>query len=202
MKKILIEYIIRNKKNFIIIVILFCIGIAIGIFSINHSTNVQKEELNTYITSLLDKIKKTDNINNLEILILSIKENASLILLVWFLGCTIIGGIFIYLAIIYKGFTIGYTISAMIAVLGTKQGIILSIISLFLQNIIFLFAFFLIAENGIKLYKGIYTRCINLKEEVIRHTVIMLITIMLSIFSSLVEVYISMNLLIFLKEIL
>ncbi len=202
MKKILIEYIIRNKKNFIIIAILFCIGVFIGIFSVNNSSEAQRQELNTYIISLLDKIKNTDNINNLELLVLSIKENVSLILLVWFLGCTIIGGIFIYLAIIYKGFTIGYTISAMIAVLGTKQGIVLSIISLFLQNIIFLSAFFLIAENGIKLYKGIYTRCINLKEEVIRHTVIMLITIMLSIFSSLVEVYISMNLLIFLKEIL
>lgn len=202
MKKILIEYIIRNKKNFIIITILFCIGITIGIFSVNNSNNSQKEELNSYITSLIEKVKTTDNINNLELLILSIKENVSLILIIWFLGCTIIGGIFIYLAIIYKGFTIGYTISAMIAVLGTKQGIILSIISLLLQNIIFLSAFFLIAENGIKLYKGIYTRCINLKEEVIRHTIIMLITIMLSIFSSLVEVYISMNLLIFLKEII
>lgn len=202
MKKILIEYIIRNKKNFIIIAILFCIGISIGIFFINNSSESQKEELNLYITSLIDKVKKTDSINNFDLLLLSIKENVSLILLVWFLGCTIIGGIFIYLAIIYKGFTIGYTISAMIAVLGAKQGIILSIISLFFQNIIFLFSFFLIAENGIKLYKGIYTRCINLKEEVIRHTIIMLISIMLSIFSSLVEVYISMNLLIFLKEIL
>lgn len=202
MKKILIEYIIRNKKNFIIIAILFCVGIIIGIVSVNNSSEAQRQELNTYITNLLDKVKKTEDINNLELLVLSIKENTSIILIVWFLGCTIIGGIFIYLAIIYKGFTIGYTISAMIAVLGTKQGIVLSIISLFLQNIIFLSAFFLIAENGIKLYKGIYTRCINLKEEVIRHTIIMLITIMLSIFSSLVEVYISMNLLIFLKEIL
>ena len=202
MKKILIEYIIRNKKNFIIITILFCIVITIGIFSVNNSSDAQKEELNSYITSLIEKVKTTDDIDNLELLMLSIKENVSLILIVWFLGCTIIGGIFIYLAIIYKGFTIGYTISAMLAVLGTKQGIILSIISLLLQNIIFLSAFFLIAENGIKLYKGIYTRCINLKEEVIRHTIIMLITIMLSIFSSLVEVYISMNLLIFLKEII
>lgn len=202
MKKVLIEYIIRNKKNFIIISILFCIGICIGICSVNNSNEAQKQELNTYITDVIDKIKKAEDINKFELLVLSIKENISLILIIWFLGCTIIGGVFIYLAIIYKGFTIGYTISAMIAVLGTKEGLIISIISMFLQNIIFLFAFFLIAENGIKLYKGIYTRCINLKEEVIRHTIIMLITIMLSIFSSLVEVYISMNLLIFLKEFL
>lgn len=151
MKRILVEYIIRNKKNFIIIVVLFCIGIAVGILFVNNSNEFQKQELNSYITSLIEKIKKTDNINNLELLLLSIKENVSIILIIWFLGCTIIGGIFIYLAIIYKGFTIGYTISALIAVLGIKQGIIISIIALLLQNIIFLPAFFLIAENRNKI---------------------------------------------------
>ena len=84
-------------------------------------------------------------------LCLSIKENSKIILLVWFLGCTIIGGIFIYLAIIYRGFCIGYTISAMIAVLGVKQGIIISLISMLFQNIIFLPAFFIIAENRYKI---------------------------------------------------
>jgi len=52
------------------------------------------------------------------------------------------------------------------------------------------------------LYKGIYTRCINLKQEVIRHTIIMLISLVFVIASSIVEVYISTNLLIFLKEII
>ena len=134
MKKVLIEYVIRNKKNFIVIVIMFCVGIAIGIFFVNNSSELQKQELNSYITNLIGKIKEADNINNLDLLMLSVKENASIILIIWFLGCTIIGGIFIYLAIIYKGFTIGYTISAMLAVLGTKQGIIISIISLSLSS--------------------------------------------------------------------
>lgn len=40
----------------------------------------------------------------------------------------------------------------------------------------------------------------NLKEEVVRHFVIMLISIMLSIVSSFIEIYLSTNLLIFLKE--
>lgn len=151
MKKVLIEYVIRNKKNFIIIAILFFIGITVGIFSVNHSNEFQQQELNSYITSLIGKIKETEDINNLNLLALSIKQNATIILITWFLGCTIIGGIFIYIAIIYKGFTLGYTISAMIAVLGIKQGIIISIISLLLQNIIFLPAFFLIAENRNKI---------------------------------------------------
>ena len=151
MKKILIDYIIRNRKNFIVIVVLFSIGIGVGIFSINHSNEIQKQELNTYIETLIEKVKETDNINNFKLLTLSIKENSKIILIIWFLGCTIIGGIFIYIAIIYKGFCIGYTISAIIAVLGIKQGILLSVILLLLQNIIFLPALFLIAENRNKI---------------------------------------------------
>lgn len=173
-----------------------------GIFFINNSNELQKEEITVHINTLIENIKKNESINYVSLLGLSIKQNVSFMLLIWFLGCTIIGGVFIYVAVIYKGFSIGYTIAAIIAVLGVKGGAIFSIISLLLQNIIFLPAFFLIAENGIKLYKGIYTKCINLKEEVIRHTVIMLITIMLSIISSFIEVYFSTNLLMFFKEIL
>ncbi len=202
MRKILLDYVIRNKKNFIVIVILFCIGITVGIFFINNSNEVQIKEINGHIENLINNIKNSENINKIELLFLSIKQNVLFIILIWFLGCTILGGIFIYLAIIYKGFSIGYTISAIIATLGIKNGTIFALISLFMQNIIFIPAFFIIAENGIKLYKGIYKKCINLKEEVIRHTVIMLISIMLAIISSCIEVYFSTNLLIFLKEIL
>lgn len=202
MRKILLDYVIRNKKNFIVIVILFCIGITVGIFFINNSNEVQIKEINGHIENLINNIKNSEDINKIELLFLSIKQNVLFIILIWFLGCTILGGIFIYLAIIYKGFSIGYTISAIIATLGIKNGTIFALISLFMQNIIFIPAFFIIAENGIKLYKGIYKKCINLKEEVIRHTVIMLISIMLAIISSCIEVYFSTNLLIFLKEIL
>lgn len=202
MKKILVDYIIRNKKNFIIILIVFCIGVFIGTISINNLAENQKLELNNYVGNLVQNIKNSENIDRLNLLILSIKQNIALVILIWFLGCTIVGGIFIYIAILYKGFAIGYTASALIAVLGIRQGTIIAIIALLFQNLIFLPAFFLIAENGIKLYKGIYKRCINLKEEVIRHSVIMLISIMLSIISSFIEIYFSMNLLIFLKEII
>lgn len=202
MKKVLFEYIIRNKKNFFIIAIIFILGISLGIIFVNTSNSFQKDELNNYVNALIKNIKDTDNISKIDLLFLSIKQNACFILLVWFLGCTIIGGLFIYVTILYKGFALGYTISSIIAVLGIKNGIIFSCLSLLLQNIIFIPAFFIIAENGIKLYKGIYKRCINLKEEVIRHTIIMFISIMLIIISSFIEVYISTNLLIFLKEIL
>lgn len=118
----------------------------------------------------------------------------------WLLGCTIIGNIFVYFAILYKGFSIGYTISAIISALGAKSGIIFVFASLLIQNIIFLPAIFILAESGIKLYIRITKNLINVKQELLRHTLIMLIVLILVVISSIVEVYLSTNLLIFLKN--
>ncbi len=151
MKKVLLDYIIRNKKNFIIIITVFFIGIIGGVIFINNVNETQKLEISNYIGELVNNIKNSQNVDRLELLIISIKQNILFILLVWFLGCTIIGGMFIYIAIIYKGFAIGYTISALVTVLGVKQGSIIVLASLVLQNIIFLPALFLIAENRNKI---------------------------------------------------
>ncbi len=147
MKSVLYNYFLKNKKNFIIISVIFCIGIMFGIFFINNSTETQKLEINTYIQELINNVKNSNNINKLNLLFLSLKENILLILLIWFLGCTIIGAVFIYVLIFYKGFSLGYTISALIAVLGVRQGALVSIVALLFQNIIFLPAMFIISEN-------------------------------------------------------
>lgn len=151
MRTILINYIIRNKKNFIIIISLFCIGVGMGIFFINNLNDIQQNEVSIYIEEVIKTIKGTDSFDKMKLLFFSIKENVFSILIIWFLGCTIIGGIFIYVAMIYKGFLLGYTIAAMMAVLGIKQGIFISLISILFQNIFFLPAYFLIAENRNKI---------------------------------------------------
>lgn len=142
MKKVFIEYIIKNKKNFFIIAIIFIIGISSGIVFINTSNNFQKEEINNYVNLLIKNIKDTDNINKIDLLFLSIKQNVIFILIVWFLGCTIIGGLFIYVMILYKGFAIGYTISSIIAVLGVKMELFFRVYHYYYKTL-FLYQLFL-----------------------------------------------------------
>ena len=151
MRRVLLDYIIKNKKNFIVISIFFCIGCIIGIMFVNNSNEIQKAEISNYVSSLITNIKNSENIDRINLLITSLKQNILFIIIIWFLGCTIIGGIFIYIAIIYKGFAIGYTISSLIAVLGIKIGTIVSVCSLLIQNIIFLPVFFIISENRYKI---------------------------------------------------
>ena len=120
-KSVFFYYWKNNKKNFLMLIILFCIGIILGITFINHANEIQMEEIASYVNSLKDNIKNSDDINKTMILTQSMKQNAVFVLLIWFLGCTILGSFLIYIAIIYRGFSIGYTVSAMIATLGVKS---------------------------------------------------------------------------------
>lgn len=199
-KSVLYNYLNKNRKTFIIILIIFFVGMICGIFFINHTTEEQMIKINTYVNSLMEIIEKNNNINKIDLLWQSIKQNGCFILIIWLLGCTIIGSSLVYLGIIYKGFSLGYTISAIIASLGSKSGSIFVFAALLLQNIILLPAIFILAESGIKLYTRITKQCVILKHELLRHTIIMLISLIMVTASSLVEVYLSTNLLIFFKN--
>lgn len=91
----------------------------------------------------------------------------------------------------------GYTISAFISVLGIQKGLAFIISNLLLQNIIFIPVILAISVSGFKLYKSIIKdkRRENIKIEIIRHTVFCFIMLICLIISSIIEVFISNNLL-------
>lgn len=201
-KSVFFEYIKANKKTFVSLLIFFFIGMGLGIAFINNANENQIQEITLYVNSLKDNIKSAKDVNKSILFMQSIKQNIIFMLVIWFFGCTILGSFFIYIAIIYKGFSIGYTIAAIIATLGVKNGVIFSFCSLFLQNLIFLPILFLLSESGIKLYANLKkNRFLNVKIEFLRHTAIMLISLAFSIVTSFIEVYVSTNFLIFFKEI-
>ena len=204
MKKqsVFVEYILKNKKSFIWIISIFLFGLILGIFFVNNANIEKIEEIKEYVNTLVENIKNKNNINKSELFYQSLSKNITQILIIWLLGCTIIGNIFVFVAILYRGFSLGYTVSAIMACLGAKKGILFVISGLVLQNILYLPAFFMLCQSGIKLYNGIRKHCINLKVEVIKHTIIMLIAILIVSISSFIEVYISTNFLIFLKDFL
>lgn len=146
-KSVLYNYLEKNKKVFLIIIITFFVGMTLGIFFINHTSEEEILNINAYVNSLKENIEKANTINRFELLLQSIKQNSIFILIIWLLGCTIIGSSLVYFGILYKGFSLGYTISAIIASLGSKSGTIFVFASLLLQNIIFLPAIFILAES-------------------------------------------------------
>lgn len=98
---------------------------------------------------------------------------------------------------IYRGFCLGYTISACIATLGISKGLAFTISSLLLQNIIIIPAIIAMSVSGFKLYKSIIKdkRRENVKLEIVRHTIFCILMLICITISSVIEVYVSNNLL-------
>ena len=200
-KSVLLEYFIKYKSIYIKLILLFIIGVIFGVIVINTAGDSKIENLSEYVNTLVENIKSKEEVNYQTSLLISISKNLKLVSLIFFIGCTVIGSFFIYITIAYQGFKIGYTISTFLCILGTKKGIIFSLSSLLLQNIILIPTILLLSESGLKFCKESFKNRNNIKKELLRHFIIFIICIVLSIASSCIEICFSTKILIFFKEI-
>ena len=191
-------HIYNNIKQYLIISILFLIGVVTAVIFINNSEKTQiNSELEDNIITFIESLKTEYEIDKGELLRTSIINNIMIAVIFWILGCSIIGIPIIYAIIIYKGFSLAYTISTVILALGTIKGMFFCIISLLLQNIIIIPSLFAMAVSSVNLYKVIVKdkRRENIKVEIARHTIFSVIILILLIASSFVETYLSNTLL-------
>lgn len=199
-KEIVFSHIENNIKEYLIVTIIFLIGIVIGVIFINNTSENQSSEITGYITSFTQDLKDNKDINSLLLLKDSIKKNVVLAVFLWFMGSTVIGISIVYLIVCFRGFCLGYTISSIILSLGIGKGLLFLIAELLLQSIIFIPCILALAVSGMRLHNSIMEdkRRENIKLEILRHTLFSLLITCALILSSLIEVYISKNFLILL----
>ena len=191
------EHVANNKKEYVIVSILFVIGIFLGVFFINNVGQEPKTLITKYLNQFIEKLKTTEDLNLIELLKTSIGQNIMLAIGLWFFGTTIIGIPAVFGIVAYRGFCLGYTIAACISIMGISKGIIFVLILLLLQNLLVIPAILALAVSGIKLYKSIMRDKTkeNVKIEMLRHTVFSLIMLMILIISSVIEIFVSTNIL-------
>ncbi|MBQ3415192.1 MAG: stage II sporulation protein M [Clostridia bacterium] len=196
-KQIIKQHILRNKKEYIIFSIIFLIGIFLGVFFTNNMKQEQNAEVMNYFTSFIEKMKNIEKIDTGELLKSNLIKNTIFAVLLWFFGTTVIGLPVVFGLVMYRGFCIGYTISIVINVFGIVKGISFILISLLLQNIIFIPSTIAIGVSGFKLYKSITQdkRKENIKLEIIRHTLFSLLMLGFILLSTIIDTFISTNLL-------
>ena len=189
------EEIISNYRSYILVIILFSVGLFLGVLFINQTEN--QENVIKYINTYIDEIKISESNSTIVQLKTDIKNNIFLVFILWFAGTTIVGIPIVFGIIIARGFCLGYTISAIITILGLPKGIAFVLLSLVLQDIILIPAIIAIAVSGFKLYKSIVKNRDreNIKMEILRHTIFSLIMLVLLCIAALVETFISTNLL-------
>jgi len=193
---IIYNHIIKNKKNYMIATILFFIGLIVGIMFINNMKEGQFIQIENYIESLINNIKNTEKIDYIVLLKESIIANFILVIIILIASSTIIGIPIVYITVIIKGFSLGYTISSILAILGCGKGMLFVLSTMLLHNIIFIPILLAISVSGMKLYKSITQNREreNIKIEFLRHLIFCTIMLVFLVLESLVEVYISTNL--------
>lgn len=191
------RHIQKNLKQYLIISIIFIIGILLGVIFINNVNSSEQKEISEYINNFIEALKSNYTIDTNELLKSTIINNVIIAVALWFIGSTVVGTPVVYGIIGVRGFSLGYTISAIVATLGVWKGILFGVITLFFQNIIFIPCILALAVSGMKLYKSIVKdkRKENIKTEIYRHTIFSGIMAVFLILSSFIEVYISSNLL-------
>ncbi len=181
----------NNVKSYLIIVVIFVIGIFLGVLLVNQTDS--KEEIEKYINSYIDETKKLQNGDYLGELREDIKNNIILVFFLWFAGTTIIGIPIVFGIILFRGFCLGCTIASCVYVLGKIKGLIFLAITVLLQNIIFIPAIIILGVSCIKLYNSIIKdrRKENIKLSIFKHSIISLIVLTILIVASIVKIEIS-----------
>ena len=193
--EIIKEHVANNKKEYILVALLFVTGIFLGVLFVNNVKEAQREEITTYFNNFIEKMKNVESLNLIELLKTSLGQNIVLAIVLWFFGTTVIGIPAVFGIIVYRGFCLGYTIAVCITIMGLPKGLWFVLILLLLQNILFIPAILALAVSGFKLYKSIIKdrNRENIKIEIVRHTVFSFIMLLVLVISSVIEIFLSTN---------
>ena len=188
------EDIFNNAKSYFIIIIIFVVGIFLGVMFINQAKD--KNEIENYINTYIDETKLLKDGQYFNELKIDIKNNITLVILLWFAGTTIIGIPIVLGIILFRGFCLGYTIASCVYVLGKIKGIIFVFMTILLQNIIFIPAIMILGVSSIKLYQSIVRdrKKENIKLSIIKHSMVSLIILIALVISSIIKIEISYRL--------
>lgn len=89
-KSTIYNHITNNSKEYILVTLIFLVGIFLGVMFINNTQETQISEITSYLNDFIDKLKNTEELNNIELLKTTIIENIILAIALWFFGTTVI----------------------------------------------------------------------------------------------------------------
>ena len=90
LNKAIITHIINNKKEYIIMLLLFVIGLFFGVLFINNVNEEKFSNISNYLNTFVEKFKSLENLNSMALLKSSIFQNIVLAVILWFFGTTVI----------------------------------------------------------------------------------------------------------------
>ena len=183
----------KNRKTLLSFIILFIIGLALGLIFITYLREFDKALIQKEINEYMDLIN--GDLNYLKGFINSFKINFIYITIIWLTGLISITFLINYFIIFYKGFLIGFTISSF-TIIYKVRGILLSIVFMLPQELINVFLLITLSVISIKFSKKIYLKLkkndiIDFKKNYKEYIKIYFIFLLFGVISSLIEVFIN-----------
>lgn len=87
---IIYKHVINNSKEYSIVILIFIIGIFLGVMFINNTQENQMSEITSYLNNFIEKLQNTEKLENIKMLQTSMLENITLGIALWFFGTTVI----------------------------------------------------------------------------------------------------------------
>lgn len=194
-KQLVINHISENINIYFRVLIVFIIGICIGIAVVNQLPETGLQSINEYITNSINSLKNNTDISKIQMLKYSLFKNVIIILIIWIFGLTLLGSFVLYFIALIIGITFGYTLAAIMTSFSFMQGILFFLTAMLLQNIINIPSIIFLITQGIKSHQNILQKQnISTKYILAKHSAYSILVMILLTIASLIEVYVSGNL--------
>ena len=192
MKQFVKNYFFQNRIEYLKVFMVFIIGIVISIMIVNQSNNDQKKEIKDYIDNKIELVKVNNYENKMEVFKNSLLRNLKNYILIVLLASSIIGLPIVYFIVIKKAFSIGYTAASIFATQNTRTAIIFICNSMLIHNIIYMVSVGLVLVAGTNLVKAMIDKDRkNIKFELLRYIIFLIVGFAIIFVSSIFEVHIS-----------
>ncbi|NLB88777.1 MAG: stage II sporulation protein M [Syntrophomonadaceae bacterium] len=192
-RSIIQQHIKKNNWHYILLILILVLGMILGYHKVYSLTGEVRSHLLDLINSYLLGGYKGDYSGN-QIFISAYIQQLKSIVLIWFLGLTVIGIPLILGVIFFRGFSLGFTIGFLVQEKGSA-GVIISILSIFPQNIVYLpliVAWGLIAINfSLYIVKGREVGGMPLTKGLIRYLFLLAVFSVIVLIGVLIEAYLS-----------
>lgn len=182
---------IKRRKLLSLMFIVSVIGIICGLLFISILSNENKDMITTSVKGFFDTIF-SNNIIYKDVLLKSLLNNLILNIIIWLLGISIIGIFILYFILFFKCFMVSFTF---ISILYTFKinGIFLSFIYV-VPYILNLFIYFVLIYYALAFSKTLFNylfrkKDCNRSEFVKRYIILLIVSCLLLVFSSLIEVF-------------
>lgn len=192
-----------KKAYFFIVLIMFCLGISFGLYTVKYMGASDRNDLTNYFFSFTNNVGN-ESIDYGRLLFEVIKKNIIIIIPIFVLGLTFFGAPIILILDLVKGYTLGYTFSFVVTTFEGK-GLGLALVSIIPQNILYIPCFIALSVISLSMstekFKNKYFKNGNIKSIFFADFInkLVMIIILLSI-GILVETYISPSLIKFVAK--